>query len=322
MGLNLILVVIVFIASCITILQTMRDPITNSRRWIPISIGLLVCTILSLLFFREQAGLISITLWSILVVVPSLGFRFSDRLYYQGNFESARRIKALLRLLHPLQDWPWQNALYRAHSLASTEKYKEAIALLQQAQDQPPTPEQACTLFYFQNNWHGLAQWWVNYPERDKLEQRIDLVRYYLRALGEIGELNQLLQAISVRYPTFNHVPLLQDYCYLYAFAFGGRPEQATKFLHSSALENMGADMRTVWLATAHCTAGNREMGCALLRPLQRTTKDGMVRVLVESRLHRCLNIADESITPENKAFLQQLERTWNEKQRMVALWH
>lgn len=322
MGLNLILVVIVLITSCITILQTLRDPVTNSRRWIPISIGILICTLLSLFFFGDRAGFISSTVWLLLVVIPSLGFRFSDRLYYQGNFEHARRVKAFLRLLHPLQDWPWQNALYQAYHLASREKYAEAIDLLQQAQNQPPTLEQACTLFYFRSDWHGLVQWWESHADRGELEKRVDLVRHYLRALGEIGELNQLLQAISVRYPIFNTVPMLQDYCYLYAFTFGGRTEQANKFLHSSVLENIGPDMRTVWLATAHCAAGNREMGCALLRPLLRTTKDGIVRALVESRLHRCLNIADKSITPENRAFLQQLERKWNEKQRMVSLWH
>ena len=322
MGLNLILVVIVLITSCITILQTLRDPVTHSRRWIPISVALIGCTLLSLLFFQAQAGFISIAIWAIAVVIPSLGFRFSDRLYYQGNFEQARSVKALLRWLHPLQDWPWQDALYRAYHLASTEKYKEAIELLQKAQNQPSTPEQVCTLFYFRNDWSGLAQWWESHPHRDELEKRSDLVRHYLRALGEIGEMNSLLQAISTRYPAFNKVPMLQEYCYLYAFTFGGRTEQTNKFLHSSVLENIGPDMRTVWLATAHCAAGNREMGYALLRPLLRTTKDGIVRALIESRLHRCLNIADKSITPENRAFLQQLERKWNEKQRMVSLWH
>lgn len=322
MGLNLILVVIVIITSLITILQTFRDPVTNSRRWIHVSFGLLTFTLLGLLFWYEVAGYVSIVAWCIFAVLPSFGFRFSDRLFYQGNFEGARRVKSYLRWLHPLEDWPWQDALYQAYELARQSKHQEAIHTIEQAQQHPPTLEQVCTLLYFQQDWSGLIEWWENYPVRAIIEARPDFARHYLRALGERGERNKLLQVIYEHYSDFQKVPVLQEHCYLYAFTFGGRVEHANKLLHAPVLENIGSDMRTIWIATAHCAAGNHEMANALIRPILRTTKDGMVRNFAESRLHCTFGSKLETITPENRKFLQKLEREWLERQRMVSIWH
>lgn len=321
MGLNLILVVIVIIASLITILQTMADPVRNSRRWLPISVVILSCTVISLLFWRGQAGYISIIVWFILAVVPSLGFRFSDRLFYQGNFEGARRVKSCLRWLHPLVDWPWQDALYRAYAQAQQGYHEEACRIIEQAQYQPPTLMQICTRFYFRQDWSGLVSWWETESRQEELAQQIDLARYYLRALGEIGERNKLFQVMRNHYTAFAGVPLLQEYCYLYAFTFGGCAEHANKLLHTPVLESIGPDTRTIWIATAYDAAGNREMANALLKPLLRTTKDGLVRRFAEHRIQYPLLDRTEALTQENKQFLQYLEREWAAKQRMSAQW-
>lgn len=321
MGLNLILVVIVIIASSITILQTLTDPVRNSRRWIPISTGILLCTAASLLFWRSHAGYISVVAWVILAVIPSLGFRFSDRLFYQGNFAGARRVKNSLRWLHPLADWAWQEAIYCAYEQASQGKHQEAIQLIAQAQDHPPTPNQICMLFYFRQDWSGLKQWWENEPAQVALAQRLDLTRYYLRALGELGERNKLLQVIRDHYTTFVEAPAVVEYCFLYAFTFGGCTEQANKLLHTPVLESINADTRTIWIATAHDIAGNREMANALLKPLLRTTQDGLVRRFAEQRLHYPLSARTEELTQENRQFLQLLERDWLVKQRVSTHW-
>lgn len=321
MGLNLILVVIVIIASSITILQTLTDPVRNSRRWLPISTGILLFTATSLLFWRSHAGYISIVAWVILAVIPSLGFRFSDRLFYQGNFAGARRVKNSLRWLHPLADWKWQEAIYYAYEQASQGKYQEASLIIEQAQDHPPTPNQICMLFYFRQDWSGLKQWWESEPDQAIGQARLDLARYYLRALGELGKRNKLLQVISDHYTTFAEAPAIFEYCLLYAFAFCGRTEQTSKLLHTPVLESINADTRTIWIATAHDVAGNREMANALLKPLLRTTKDGLIRRFAEQRLHYPLYDRMEELTKENKQFLQQLENKWTSRQRLSAQW-
>ncbi len=321
MGLNLILVIIVLIASVISILQTFTDPVRNSRRWIAISVGIVTCTALSLLFWRSYAGYISVAVWLLLAVIPSLGFRFSDRLFYQGNYEGARRVKNSLRWLHPLADWAWQEALYRAYDQAQQGNHSEAIRIIEQAQHQPPTLTQICTLFFFRQDWAGLVAWWESGTAQEALAGRLDLVRYYLHALGELGQRNQLLTIIRERYTTFSEAPSLLEYCFLYAFTFGGCPEEANKLLHTTLLESIGPDTRTIWIATAHDVAGNRAMANALLKPLLRTTKDGLVRRFAEHRLHYPLSDRTEELTKENKQFLQRLERDWIVKQRSSTQW-
>ena len=321
MGLNLILVVIVLIASSISILQTLTDPVRNSRRWIPVSVAILTCTATSLLLWRTYAGYISVAAWVILAVIPSLGFRFSDRLFYQGNFRRARQVKNWLRWLHPLADWAWQEAFYRAHEQAGLGNYQEAIQIMEQAQDHPPTPSQICTLFDFRQDWSGLKQWWENELAQTALDKRLDIARYYLRALGELGERNHLLYVIRIHYTTFAEAPALFEYCFLYAFAFGGRHEQTSRLLHTPILESINPDTRTIWIATAHDVAGNREMANALFKPLLRTTQDGLVRRFAEQRLRYPLFDRMEELTNENKQFLDQLELSWTSRQRMSAQW-
>lgn len=321
MGLNLILVVIVIIASSISILQTLIDPVRNSGRWIPIAVMILICTAVSLLFWRNWAGYISVITWVILAVIPSLGFRFSDRLFYQGNFAGARRVKNYMRWLHPLADWTWQEAVYRAYEQASQGNHEAAIQLIEQAQDHPPTPNQRCVLFEFRQDWSGLKQWWENAPEQALSAKRVDLIRYYLRALGEVGERNHLLQLIREHYTTLMEAPSTLEYCFLYAFAFGGGTEKISQLLHTPILESMNPDTRTIWIATAHDVAGNREMANALLKPLLRTTKDGLVRRFAEQRLHYPLCERMEELTTENQQFLQQLERDWIARQRLSTQW-
>ncbi|MEZ4737182.1 MAG: hypothetical protein R3E79_59640 [Caldilineaceae bacterium] len=277
---------------------------------------------MTFVFFREQAGYISTIAWFLVAGLPSLGFRFSDRLFHRGKYERARQVKRFLCWLHPLHDWPWQDALYRAYDHASHGAHHEAVILLEQAQNQPPTVEQACAILYFRHDWLGLITWWESYPNRDAIENRIDLLRHYLRALGETGELNKLLQVIQKHYSAFSKVPTMLDYCYLYAFAFAGRIEQTSKLLHTSTLETLGTDLRTIWLATAYCSAGNHEMGQAILKSLLRTTKDGIVRAHAEQCIQRCLRGSLESISAENRQFLKQLERDWNAKQHLLSLWH
>lgn len=321
MALNLILVVIVIITSSISILQTLTDPVRNSQRWIPIAVAILICTAVSLLFWRSQAGYISIVTWVILAVIPSLGFRFSDRLFYQGNFAGARRVKNYLRWLHPLVDWAWQEAVYHAYEQASQGNHQAAIQLIEQAQDHPPTPNQICTLFQFRQDWSGLKQWWENEPNQALSAKRVDVIRYYLRALGEVGERNQLLQLTRDHYTTFVEAPSTLEHCFLYAFAFGGCTEQINQLLHTPILESINPDTRTIWIATAHDVAGNREMANALLKPLLRTTKDGLVRRFAEQRLHYPLCEHMEELTTENQQFLQHLERDWIARQRLSTQW-
>ncbi|MEZ4864627.1 MAG: hypothetical protein R3C14_25175 [Caldilineaceae bacterium] len=270
---------------------------------------------------REIAGYVSITLWLLVAVIPSLGFRLSDRFYYHGEYEKARRLKNWLRWLHPLRDWPWQEALYRAHTLLHQDNYAAAITLLEAAQCQPPTPEQICILFYLRRDWRGLITWWQQIGNQLPLKQRSSLYRYYLLALGETGTVKALVEEFQQEYPRLEKLPSQLDYCYLYVFAFSGRVETVNKMMHAHILENINPDMRAVWSATAYLAAGQSEMAYALLRPLVRTAPNGIVRMAAEIRLQNPPPCAPALFTPAEKTLLMQIEQEWRRRNQLTSVW-
>lgn len=323
MGLNLILLTIVTLSCAITILQTRQDAISNSPRWVQIAVGLLFLMGLLLLFVPTQAGYWSSIAWTILIIVPSLGFRLSDHFFYRGNYAAARRLKAWLRWLHPLYDWPWQNALLTAYEQLNAGQTAEAIQRLQEAlAEAEAPPEQEVMLFYMSRDWRGLIAWWESYPMRTRLEQRPDVIRLYLQALGETGNLNALIKEFQHYRTNLEQAPNLIHYGQLYLFAFCGRVEPTMQLLKTILAEKLSPDMRMFWIATAHGAAGNDEMSRALLRPLLRTSKDAIVKGYVEMRLGREVATAQQTLDSYGFANLQKIEAAWRAREQQLSLWH
>ncbi len=322
-GLNLILLTLVLVASSITILQTHRDPITNSPRWIPISIALIVGTLLLAVLLPTVAGYLSAGFWIVVAVIPSLGFHYANQLHNRGRYAQSRRVKRVLQWLHPLKDWPWQEALYQAHIDLHAGEPDKAINALQAALDVVEvTPEREVLIFVMSQDWYGLLAWWETHPDPDRLEERPDVIRHYVRALGETGQLDEMVTAFLQYQPKMERVPLILNYAYLYLFAFGGQVEETMKLLNSSLNETISPDMHLIWLATAHGAAHSLEMSRALLRPLLRTTQDGLIRFQIEQRLGHDPVIATAALSPEKATQLQQLVQSWVERQQMLAAWH
>ncbi|MEZ4682452.1 MAG: hypothetical protein R2932_50425 [Caldilineaceae bacterium] len=286
MGLNLILLTLVIVASVITILQTARDSVTNSPRWIPISIALIAAAIGSLIFFPATAGYLSTSLWILFAVVPSIGFRISNHYYYRGRYHRSRRLKAWLRWLHPLQDWGWQNALFQVQIYLQEGAIDKAIHTLEAAlQKTDGTPEREVLLFTISHDWHGLIAWWESHPEPQLLAKRPDVIRHYLRACGEVGALNKMVDTFLQYQSALDKVHIMLDFAHLYLFAFGGKIDEISLLLNARLLENLNPDAKVIWLATAHYAAGKAEIGRALLQPLLRTVQDGATRRFIEQRL-------------------------------------
>jgi hypothetical protein len=320
--LNFILLTLVIVASSVTILQTSLDSVTNSPRWIPISVCLIAFSLLLVVFTPAHAGYISASAWVLVAIVPSLGFRLSNHFHYRGQYARARQVKKWVRLLHPLKDWPWQNAVFQAHIDMYEGRRDRALAGLQDAlRTMEATPEREVLIFVLSHDWYGLAAWWESHPQQQRLEERPDVIRYYLRALGEIGRLDDLVAAFLHYRPLIEPIPIILNYAYLYLFAFGGRVELTIKFLNEQLVETLNPDMHIVWVATAHSAAQNHEMSRALLRPMLRTTKDGLTKFTVEQRLGHDLAFASTTLSPESAEQLRLIVVHWIERNKMLTLW-
>lgn len=322
-GLNFILITLVIVASSITIFQTMRDQVTNSKHWIPISLGLIAIAVTVLFLTPTYAGYIAAGAWLLFAIVPSLGFRLSNHLHYRGRYARARQVKQWLRWLHPLPDWPWQEAVFQANIHMYHGERDAAAQVLQRAiETVQATPEREVMIFVLSHDWHGLAAWWESYPDQQRLEERPDVIRHYIRALGEIGRLDEMVALFLHYQSTIERVPLILDYAYLYLFAFGGNVEVTTQLLNNRLGEALNPEAHMLWIATAHGAAQNYEMSKALLHPIVRTTTNGVMRFHVEQRLSRAPLPASEQLSPSAAEQLQKIIRRWVERNQMLALWH
>lgn len=321
-GLNFILITLVIVASSITIFQTMRDQVTNSPRWIPISFGLIVLTIATFILIPTYAGYIAAGAWLLFAIVPSLGFRFSNHLHYRGEYARARQVKRWLRWLHPLPDWPWQEAIFQANIHMYNGERDAAAGVLQGAlATVEVTPEREVLIFVISHDWHGLVAWWESYPDRQRLEQRPDVIRHYLRALGETGRLDEMISRYLQYQRMLERVPLIHNYAYLYLFAFGGKVAETTHILNDHLGETLNAEAHVLWIATAHGAAKNYEMSRALLHPIARTTTNGVTRFHVEQRLSRAPLPATEQLSPAAAEQLQDIVQQWVAHHQLISLW-
>jgi len=318
-GLNLILLILVIVASAITILQTTRDQVSNSPRWIPISVGLIALALLTTFLLPAIAGYLSATLWILVAIIPSIGFRLSNYWFYRGHYWRAYQLKRRLRWLHPLADWPWQETVFRAYLAIDRGEIEQATAMLQEATATGATPEQRAFYFATSHQWQPLVHWWQQAPQADERRASPSVMRYYLWALGECGELDQLLTTYNEARPMLEKIPLLLDYAHLYLFAFGGKVDETIKLLHTRLPENLNADMAIVWIATAHYAANRPEAGRSLLRPLQRTIRDGLVKFAITERLERPIPPAAPRLSSANAKALDTIAEEWLASAQMLA---
>ncbi len=83
------------------------------RGWRIAAIIVLAITGVAWLFFREYAGYVGGGAWLALLFLPAVGLRKASQLAAQGRYESARRLTALLKFLHPTAQLRDQLQLFR-----------------------------------------------------------------------------------------------------------------------------------------------------------------------------------------------------------------
>jgi rhomboid protease GluP len=142
-----------------------------------------------------------------------------------------------------------------------------------------------------------------------------ELTTYYLRALGEIGDLNGLLQGITQAEPHLERsgdLPTL-NLLRLFAFAFCGQPEPLRKLLDSAFSSYVGT-VRQFWLATAELAAGN-EMAYAQLQVLGGDSDHALTRA-VNWRLSQPIRDPQQILTESSWQILARLRTEFNQEAR------
>ncbi|MDJ0704611.1 MAG: rhomboid family intramembrane serine protease [Leptolyngbyaceae cyanobacterium MO_188.B28] len=307
MSFNTILIQLVGLSCLLIILRAVSIP----RGWVIVS-GLILSVLAGSYWLApDWAGLISGGLWGLFIIIPCLGLAWINRLVAQEKFSQARKLATCLRWLHPadgLLDYPdFLHALEVGHQ-GHTE---EAQKIFRRCRKTLSSSRLATALIYrLEGRWDDLLKWIQdNFSEKTILNHS-SLGIHYLRALGETGDLNGLLQMLDHfrgnAERQFNQTSI--NLVRLFALAFCGQVESVRR-LCKGPLASYSPAIHEFWLATAELAAGNEAAAQKKLLAL-REHVDAARRHAIDWRLsHRQVN-PEPSLTHESQEILHRLKRT------------
>jgi rhomboid protease GluP len=269
MGIDLFLIQLVGFCCLVLLLQWRK---TSS--WALVAAGILA--VIGLGFAAHwplsRIAAIGTGLWLILLAVPLLGFAKVNQLAGQEKFQAAGRLASWVRWLHPIGTRWIDPICFRALALAQQGQIPAAEAILGRDDiRRSPTGQAATTLLYrMTGRWDGYLTWVrQNLTERQVFDHPT-LGTFYLRCLGELGDLNGLLQGLVRFEPSLAQRGGVQalHLCRMQALAFCGQPE-LVRLMFDRLLPKFTPEIRRFWVATAELAAGNGELAREQLNNLQ-----------------------------------------------------
>lgn len=303
MDFNIILRLLVTV-SCISLIVR----VIASRRnwgWLGIAIGILMVMGISLLLIPNQSGIIGGILWLIFVLIPILGLRQVNLLIYQERFRQARQLASILSWLHPADGWRDQPRFLKILELTKKGETTTAETTLNQHFNNPRYSfRQTAKAIQFRSEarWEECLSWLRTNVSERVLWNHSTLVTIYLRALGEVGDINGLIWAVQSK--------LLKDItslniARLYVFAFAGEVKEVQK-LFRSTLDFYPKNKQKFWLATAQIAAGNYQMGEQMLATIN--PQEVPLQNSIAYRLSHSLPEAEQVLNPESKEIIKALK--------------
>ncbi len=254
---NQIVVWIVCLSSALLVMQMLR--LRQQSGWGIVAGTILIVTISSAYFIPAWAGIVGGSLWGVFLVLPLWGLKKIDSFVSQQRYKQARTLAKYLRWLHPADGLPEYPKLLQAQEMAQLGDLDGAIKILSRDRNtKTPLGRASIGLLYrITGRWQDLLLWSRETWTEESLQSDPQLMFYYLRALGETGDLNGLVQGtvrferIASRSGDRTSLVVVR----MMAFAFCGQTEQV-QLIFDRYLPNYSPNFRLFWLATADRAAG------------------------------------------------------------------
>jgi rhomboid protease GluP len=309
MDLNRTLLWIVVLAALVTLARLFRLRSRLGRGWRVVCLALLAVTLGALIIAPDRAGLVAGGLWLVFVIVPSIGARILQRLTMQQQYGTARKLALYLQWLHPADGWREQPEMLRALALADSGEMDRAAEILNRHEGVNGAFAQTTRIIFcrINNQWEELSDWLGKQPDRKALSQDPNLFVTWLRALGEIGDLNGLLSRLAEYEDHLSRVGgLHRDLGRLMALSFCGRREHVERLLRSR-FRYYREEVREFWLATADMAAGHQDAARQRLTAMLGTCTS-LTRRAIERRLSHPLADAEQILSSESRLILSRQE--------------
>ncbi len=260
----------------------------HNRGWSAIAVLVLAITGSTFYVDPYLASLVGGGLWLILLLVPLLGFARVNALIHQERYREARRIATYLRWLHPTDGWFEQPQILQALELGQQGRASEAIANLRVAEPlASPLGRNATALLLLMGaRWGELLDWIRQHVSESNLHRDPYLAIYYLRALGEVGDLNGLLWAWERSHPYLTKTanPIALNLARLFTLAFCGQTEDVCRLL-AGPLASYPPAVQAFWRITAQLAAQPDRRLEAHLRRLRAESQSAILSNAIDWRL-------------------------------------
>ncbi|PSB03310.1 rhomboid family intramembrane serine protease [Merismopedia glauca] len=308
MDLNQILIWTVCI-SCVALLMRAKQLSSSAQTgWAIVSGAILLVLGVMILIYPQKAGYSGGLLWCLFVFLPLLGYRHIQQLMSQEQYLQAANQAAFWRWFHPADGWWEQPKILKALAFAQQGELNSAINILKRYQNQNHTLSWLATALVYRMNsqWEELLTWIQQSLPEKVLVSSPDLVMFYLRSLGETGDINKLLQ----EFPRWKKVVasggnLRLNLVQMIILAFCGETESVAQLFHHS-LRKYPASVRDFWVVTAEMAGGNQAVASSQLLALQKAHP--ALQKAIKWRLEHGCTQAETTLTPESWQIIQHIK--------------
>ncbi len=233
---------------------------------------------------------IAALIWAFFLLLPIQGFALVERLVRREQYQSAAQWMDWTRWLHPFDGWWDYSQLLRGLALAQSGQ----LAAAQQIFHQYPTGKSAITrlatilLYRLNGQWADFVTWVQRQSLTSPVLQDPNVQLMYLRSLGEVGQVNELLDALQQFERSLRQAgnPIFLNTARMHTLAFCGQPESLA-WLFQQHLSAIPADAQQFWLATAHQRSGNQPQAQQLFQTLRQTATPALKRAIANRLAER-----------------------------------
>jgi rhomboid protease GluP len=307
MDLNYVLSWLVGTASVLWLVALLRARPAQPG-WAGVLIGVLALLAAGTWAWPDRAGWVAAAAWAVLVILPSLGARFLQRFLLAERWRLAAAIARAIAILHPLDGW---RDLPRQVALLARTRSGDAAAAREALQEEGAASSlrfAKMELFRAEDRWADGRRWIEEEITEAPLPGNPGLLLFYLRALGEVGDLEALLAAharLAPKLPPGSPRSLAA----LFVAAFTGRTVLVERLL-AGPLASLSRPLRASWRAFALQATGEAEAAASILQGLASSAEGSVVRQKAAARLQQPVPVLDAAaLSPAARDLLAGFER-------------
>jgi membrane associated rhomboid family serine protease len=265
---------------------------------------------LALRWLPDWSGLAVAGVFVPFVLAPGLLLNAARSQDMRGRMRAASFYERLACLLHPTPRLRFQAAVKAAMSHGPIEERVVALRALARCASPQQQAALAVNIAIVQGDWNAVLECLHSANGRLRLEFRV----WEIRALGELGRLDEMVQAFpkekidSFRRDSYFH--------YLFALAFTGRLEGVRLLLGQEPLLHS----KDYWLAIAATgSEPNQEEPRRLMATFASATKNESFRKAAERRLAATPDLVGSALSRESTAIIDAIEQGLLKQMRRMA---